>query len=207
MLTRYGFAAIYIDGVEYKLSPTFQNIDKLGTPEEIIETVKSLYNCPSFNWQYHRALEVVQACCEPKLPEKFTGRFKTLENGKIKLVNPPSADFIHDITVLALHCIKHGVMGFTGGEGGGDGDPLKEFDAYFYMGLAQEHLSKTREQSADMTMTEFLMLWDIKFPESKKEREEKARKAKSLNALMEYQKELDEKATQKRAAKSKSKQV
>ena len=45
MLTRYGFAAIYIDDVEYKLSPTFQNIDKLGTPKEIIEEVKSLFSC------------------------------------------------------------------------------------------------------------------------------------------------------------------
>ena len=200
MLTRYGFAAIYIDGVEYKLSPTFQNIDKLGTPSEIIETVKSLYNCPSFNWQYHRALEVVQACCEPKLPEKFTGRFKTLENGKIKLVNPPSADFIHDIVVLALHCIKHGVTGFTGDDSGGEGEPLKEFDAYFYMGLAQEHLNKTREQSADMTMTEFLMLWDIKFPEAKKKREERLTKSEQ-DSLFAYQDELDRKAALKRAAK------
>lgn len=200
MLTRYGFAAIYIDDVEYKLSPTFQNIDKLGTPKEIIETVTSLYNCPSINWQYHRALEIVQACCEPKLPEKATGRFKVYDNGKLKLVNPPSSDFMSDILVLASHCIKHGVIGVTGDESSGDGEPMKEFDSYMYMGLAQEHLNKTREQAADMTMTEFLMAWDIKFPEAKKKRDEKLSKAEQQR-LMDYQDELDRKAALKRAAK------
>lgn len=200
MLTRYGFAAIYIDDVEYKLSPTFQNIDKLGTPKEIIETVTSLYNCPSINWQYHRALEIVHACCEPALPEKATGRFKVYESGKLKLVNPPPIDFMSDIVVLASHCIKHGVIGVTGDESGGDGEPMKEFDAYMYIGLSQEHLNKTREQAADMTMTEFLMAWDIKFPEAKKKRDEKLTKAEQQR-LMDYQDELDRKAALKRAAK------
>lgn len=201
MLTRYGFGAIHIDDKQYKISPTFQNIDKLGTPKEIIETFKSFFNCPSINWQYHRAVEILQACCEPKLPEKVTGRFRVDERGKMKLVNPPSQDFMHDIIVLASHCLKYGVVGVSDGESLEEGEPITEFDVYQFIGLACEHLGRTREQAADMTLTEFMMSWDIKFPEQKKEREEKARKAKSLNALMEYQKELDEKAAQKRAAK------
>lgn len=205
MLTRYGFAAIYIDDIEYKLSPTFQNIDKLGTPKEIIETVTSFFNCPSVNWQYHRAVEIVQACCEPKLPEKATGKFKVYENGKLKLVNPPSKDFMHDIIVLASHCIKHGVIGLTDSDSSEEGEPMKEFDAYMYIGLAQEHLSKSREQAADMTLTEFLMLWDIKFPEAKKKREERLTKNEQ-DSLFAYQDELDKKAALKRAAKSEVKQ-
>lgn len=204
MLTRYGFAAIYIDDIEYKLSPTFQNIDKIGTPKEIIETVTSLYNCPSINWQYHRALGVVQTCCEPKLPEKATGRFKVYDNGKLKLVNPPSSDFVSDIVVLASHCIKHGVIGVTSDESSGDGEPMKEFDAYMYMGLAQEHLSKTREQAADMTMTEFLMAWDIKFPEAKKKRDEKnaskatkEEEAELMSVMLENSRKIKERANKR----------
>lgn len=201
MLTRYGFGAIYIGDKQYKISPTFQNIDKLGTPTEIVETFKSFFDCPSINWQYQRAVEILQACCEPKLPEKATGRFKVYENGKMKLINPPSNDFMHDIIVLASHCMQYGVVGVADDESTGDGEPITEFDAYHFMGLATEHLGRTREQAADMTLTEFMMAWDIKHPEQAKERKEKARKAKSLNALMAYQKELDEKAAQKRAAK------
>lgn len=201
MLTRYGFGAIHIGDKEYKISPTFGNIDKLGTPREIVETFTSFFNCPSINWQYHRAVEILQACCEPKLPDSVTGRFKVYENGKMKLINPPSKDFMHDIIVLAGHCLKYGIVGVTNYEVETDGEPIKEFDAYHFIGLACEHLGRTREQAADMTLTEFMMAWDIKHPEQAKERKENARKAKSLNALMAYQKELDEKAAQKRTAK------
>jgi len=200
MLTRYGFGGIYIDDKEYKISPTFQNIDKLGTPKEIIETFTSFFNCPSINWQYHRAVEILQACCEPKLPNSATGRFKVYENGKLKLINPPSQDFMHDIIVLATHCLRHGVIGVTDSESESEGEPIKEFDVYFYIGLACEHLRRSREEAADMTLTEFLMMWDIRFPEAKKKRDERLTKAEQQR-LMDYQDELDRKAALKRAAK------
>lgn len=201
MLTRYGFGAIYIDDKQHKISPTFQNIAKLGTPKEIIETFMAFFSCPSINWQYHRAVEILQACCEPSLPDKATGRFRVDDRGRMKLVNPPSTDFMHDIIVLAGHCLRYGIVGVTEEESHEEGEPIKEFDPYYFIGLATEHLGRTRDQAADMTLTEFMMAWDIKHPEQAKERKEKARKAKALNALMEYQKELDEKAAQKRAAK------
>lgn len=200
MLTRYGFGAIYIDDKEYKISPTFQNIDKLGTSKEIIETFTSFFNCPSVNWQYHRAVEILQACCEPKLPDKVTGRFRVDERGKMKLVNPPSADFMHDIIVLASHCLKYGVVGVTDSESTEEGEPISEFDVYHFIGLACEHLGRTREQAADMTLTEFMMAWDIKFPEQKKARQERLSKMEQKR-LFAYQDELDKKAAQKRAAK------
>lgn len=201
MLTRYGFGAIYIDGKQYKISPTFQNIDKIGTPTEIVETFKSFFGCKYLDWQYVRALDILQPCCEPNLPKEITGTVEVSEKGKMKLINPPSNDFMHDIIVLASHCLQYGVVGVTDDESTGDGEPITEFDVYHFIGLATEHLGRTREQAADMTLTEFMMAWDIKNPEQAKERKEKARKAKSLNALMAYQKELDEKAAQKRAAK------
>ena len=201
MLTRYGFGAIHIDDKQYKISPTFQNIDKLGTPKEIIETFTSFFCCKYLDWQYVRALDILQPCCEPNLPKEIIGTVEVTENGRMKLVNPPSTDFMHDIIVLASHCLKYGVIGVTDSESLEEGEPISEFDVYHFIGLACEHLGRTREQAADMTLTEFMMAWDIKHPEQAKERKEKARKAKALNALMAYQKELDEKAALKRAAK------
>jgi len=200
MLTRYGFGAIHIDDKQYKISPTFQNIDKLGTPKEIIETFTSFFNCPSINWQYHRAVEILQACCEPNLPDKVTGRFRVDGRGKMKLVNPPSADFMHDIIVLASHCLKYGVVGVTDSESTEEGEPISEFDVYHFIGLACEHLGRTREQAADMTLTEFMMAWDIKFPEQKRARQERLSKLEQKR-LFAYQDELDRKAALKRAAK------
>lgn len=201
MLVEYGFGAINIGDKRYEISPTFQNIAKLGKPRDIVETFTSFINCPSITWQYHRAVEIVQACCEPKLPESVVGRFRVDEKGRMKLVNPPPEFFIHDMIMWAIHIFRFGVVGVTDEELSEHGEPIKEFNPYRFIGEACEHLGRTREQAADMTLTEFIMACDIRFPEQKKEREEKARKVKSLNALMEYQKELDEKAAQKRAAK------
>lgn len=197
MLTRYGFGAIHIDDKQYKISPTFQNIVKLGNPKEIIETFTAFFNCPSINWQYHRAVEILQACCEPNLPDKITGRFKVYENGKMKLINPPSADFMHDIIVLAGHCLRYGIVGVTDEESLEEGEPIKEFDPYYFIGLATEHLGRTREQAADMTLTEFMMAWDIKFPEQKKEREKAAFKKKDTQDLIALQDRLDKITAQK----------
>lgn len=201
MLTRYGFGAIHIDDKKYEIRPTFQNIAKLGNPKEIIDSFMAFYNPVKFDCQYYRAIEILQACCEPKLPESIVGTFEFLDNGTVRIISPPSQDFIHDIIVLASHCLRYGVVGVTDEESLEEGEPIKEFDPYYFIGLATEHLGRTRDQAADMTLTEFMMAWDIKHPEQAKERKEKARKAKALNALMAYQKELDEKAAQKRAAK------
>lgn len=200
MLTRYGFGAIYIDDNKYEVRPTFQNIGKLGNAKEVIETFKAFFNCPSINWQYHRAVEILQACCEPKLPDSATGRFRVDERGRMKIVNPPPQEFMHDIIVLASHCLRYGVVGVTDEESSGEGEPIKEFDVYYFIGLATEHLGRTREQAADMTLTEFLMAWDIKFPEQVKKRKERLTKAEQ-ERLFALQDELDRKAAQKIAAK------
>ena len=131
----------------------------------------------------------------------MTGKFKVDDRGRMKIVNPPSESFMNDIVVLATHCLRYGIIGVLDEESSSEGEPIKEFDVYHFIGLATEHLGRTREQAADMTLTEFLMAWDVKFPEQARERKEKAAKVKSLNALMSYQKELDEKAALKRAAK------
>ena len=210
MLTRYGFGAIYIDDKEYKISPTFQNIDKLGTPKEIIKKTDLFFTMlsPPRGWLeqvknynikiYKQAVEILQSCCEPKLPSAVTGGFKEQANGTVKIVNPPSQDFMHDIIVLASHCLKYGVIGLTDSESLEEGEPISEFDVYHFIGLACEHLGRTREQAADMTLTEFMMAWDIKFPEQKKEREKAAFKKKDIQDLIALQDRLDKITAQRK---------
>lgn len=197
MLTRYGFGAIYIDDKKHEIRPTFQNIAKLGNPKEIIDSFMAFYNPVNFDCQYYRAVEILQACCEPELPDSAIGFFEYFDDGTVKAHDAPNDDFIHDVTVLASHCLRYGIVGVTDEESNEQGEPIKEFDPYYFIGLACEHLGRTREQAADMTLTEFMMAWDIKFPEQKKEREKEAFKKQDIQDLISLQDRLDKITAQK----------
>ena len=200
MLTRYGFGAIYIDDKEYKISPTFQNIDKLGTPREIISKFSDFCSATKFIDLIMVSIEILDCCCSEPLPIEYTGEVVATPRGlKYKPSKLNGMNTANDMIALASHCLKYGVIGVTDGNGG-EGEPITEFDVYYFIGLAQEHLNKSREQAADMPLTEFLKAWDIKFPEAKKKREERLTKAEQ-KSLFAYQDELDKKAALKRAAK------
>jgi len=201
MLTRYGFGAIYIDDKEYKISPTFQNIDKLGTPKEIINKAIDFYSANKFIDLLMLSIEIIDCCANEPLPIEYTGEIAATKSGlKYKPSKLSGMATAEDLITLASHCLKYGVIGVTDNKSESEGEPIKEFDAYYYIGLACEHLRKSREEAADMTLTEFLMAWDIKFPEAKKKRDERLTKAEQQR-LMDYQDELDRKAAQRRAAK------
>ena len=53
-----------------------------------------------------------------------------------------------------------------------------------------------------MTLTEFMMAWDIKFPEQKKEREKEAFKKKDIQDLVSLQDRLDKMTAQKQSGQS-----
>ena len=202
MLVGYGFGDIYVNGECYKVAPTFKNIEKLGDKKEILSKTVEFFNAGNFNDIILRSIEILDCCTDKPLPIEYVGEFVATKKGlKYKPGKIAGVNSINDMIAIAARCLRYGIIGVLDDESSGDGEPIKEFDVYYFIGLATEHLGRTREQAADMTLTEFLMAWDVKFPEQAKERKEKARKAKALNALMAYQKELDEKAAQKRAAK------
>ena len=169
MLTAYGHAEIEWQGDIYRLAPTFSNISKLGSPVEIVELFKS-FTSPGAAWhKFNIAVSVLNACCDKPIPESLIGRVKFSDRQQRFMYVQPShgLPMLHDTIAFAEHLLLHGVCGKV--ESSGDGEPMKEFDAYSFIELARVHLDMSRDESASLTMTEFCRVMATKFPPPKQE--------------------------------------
>ena len=171
MLTNYGHAKIEWGEQVFNLSPSFVNIAKIGKPKEIIDTFKDFVATNNLIMKFSIALNVLECCSDKEIPEKLTGGVKFSDKQqKFMIVNPLHGEaMIHDIIILAEHCLIHGVCGKV--ESKSDGKPMEEFDAYLYMELARIHLNLSLDDASKITMTEFIRLMDAKFPKEKNENE------------------------------------
>lgn len=198
LLTRYGFIDIYIEDDVYRISPTFINIAKLGSPKEIIDKFKSLISPTNFVDLMCTAMEVVDCCSSEPLPESYTGSFTTAANGiKYKPGRLIGVDGINDIVVIAGHCLRHGIIGPQSGES--SGDPINEFDPYEFIELACEHLGRSVDDASNMTMTQFVRSMHTKFPELKKASNKTSKiSTNDQKKLLEMQREMDRKQKEAR---------
>lgn len=173
--TEIGHVKIEIGDKEYMLVPSFVNISKIGTPRQIVESFGIIDNPVKFHYKleggktvlvnydfaqgFEHAAWILQCC---GLPEKLTGYITIRDNsqgypctyvvqGKINT---------HDVFVLAAHCLKHGVCGIA--TDNSKSEPMTEFDARFFIILAQSALGSTLEQAERMTMTELSMYMEAK---------------------------------------------
>ena len=136
------------DGREYTLHPSFFNIASIGSPEEIVSTYAALHGSDALN-----AARVVILACGGDF--ELTGCYG--ETGEM-----PDADQI----IIARHLMQHGIVGRVKKSGSG-GKYSPRFDAAEYILAAQAHFGMTRADAGELTMTEFGMLLDMKFPEQK----------------------------------------
>lgn len=136
------------DGREYTLHPSFFNIASIGSPEEIVSTYAALHGSDALN-----AARVVILACGGDL--ELTGHYG--DAGEM-----PDADQI----IIAKHLMQHGIVGKVKKSSGG-GKYSPRFDAAEYILAAQAHFGMTRADAGELTMTEFSMLLDMKFPEQK----------------------------------------
>lgn len=148
-LTEIGQVGIMTgDGREYVLHPSLFNMAAIGSPEEIVSTYAALHGSDALN-----AARVVILACGGDF--KLTGHYG--ETGEM-----PDADQI----IIARHLMQHGIVGRVKKSGGG-GKYSPRFDAAEYILAAQAHFGMTRADAGELTMTEFSMLLDMKFPEQK----------------------------------------
>lgn len=136
------------DGREYTLHPSFFNIASIGSPEEIVSTYADLHGADAVN-----AARVVILCCGGDL--ELVGAYR--EPGLM-----PDSEQI----IIARHLMQHGIVGRVK-KSGGSGKYSPRFDAAEYILAAQAHFGMTRADAGELTMTEFSMLLDMKFPEQK----------------------------------------
>lgn len=148
-LTEIGQVGIMTgDGREYVLHPSLFNMAAIGSPEEIVSTYAALHGSDALN-----AARVVILACGGDL--ELTGCYG--ETGEM-----PNADQI----IIARHLMQHGIVGRVK-KGGSGGKYSPRFDAAEYILAAQAHFGMTRSDAGELTMTEFSMLLDMKFPEQK----------------------------------------
>lgn len=193
LLVEYGHAQIKWGDEVFTLSPSLINISKLGSKTEIVELLK-VFMSPFTRsiTKFGIAIDVLNACSDRPLPHELTGSTEFSEKRGILLYRKPrhNLPMFEDCITLAEHMIVHGIIGNV--EGDEDGEPMTEFDAYKVMEVAMEHLSLSRDDSANMTMTEFIRRMQLKYPTTNK----KASKQKAISefdAMIAWRKEQDKK--------------
>lgn len=175
MLLDYGHAKISWKGEEYNLTPSFSNIAKIGRPKEIIDMFKRFITLDDCLAKWHIAINILDACCDRELPSKLIGSTVFSERKQRFIYVQPAhgMPMFNDCITLAEHCLRHGVCGVydSGDDSDSESGSINEFDAYWFIEMAMEHLSASRDDAATMTMTEFARRMAIKFPSNKKKNE------------------------------------
>jgi len=188
MLVNYGHAKISWAGEDYILTPSFSNIAKLGKPKEIIDKFKRFISLGDCLAKWHLAISVLDACCDKQLPDELVGHTVFSEQKQRFLYKQPAhgMPMFYDCITFADHCLRHGICGvYESDDEESNAKPVEEFDAYWFMEMAMEHLEVSREDAATMTMTEFARRMAVKFPPKKDETKATKKESRELQAWFE----------------------
>jgi len=178
-------------GNDYLLRPSFAAMTRIGTGEEIVRVYATIYGVevqnllaqcaahlggiPSWlNPQLYRiadkvlkaAMQVLQACCDDDLTPMI-GEWKGWSR---YIVYRPGKLSRNDIIVIAQHLMTHGIIGkakIRKLQRHETNETTKEFNAVEYINAARTHFGLTAEEAARLTMTEFALLLNAKYPNQK----------------------------------------
>tara|TARA_R100000951_G_scaffold57404_1_gene48220 strand:+ start:688 stop:1311 length:624 start_codon:yes stop_codon:yes gene_type:complete len=197
LLTKYGEFDFHYGGVKYFGKPSFGCIAGVGTPKEIIDTVKVICSPVRYHDTYRESFNLLQLCVDKPLPKEFEPKLFMGKNGK---TIPNHIDEVNKLFVInmAKHCIVHAMNGKPKDtvESIGKAEVITEFDPYEWIESAIELLGMTTEQAANLSMTEHIARVESKpwYKEARKKDKEKGMvsPAESIK-LMNEQREMDKK--------------
>lgn len=154
MLVECGFAkATTSEGVEYSFTPSLGRIAALGTPQEIVKLYAGLHGASAAK----DAAYVLASLCDQEDPTPLVGW--TDEEGAHPGVMPESEQII-----MARHLMQHGIAGKAKPSNKGDGKYSDKFEAAEYIAAARVHLGLSSADAEALSMTEFQMMFEMKFP-------------------------------------------
>lgn len=154
MLVECGFAtATTSEGVEYSFTPSLGRIAALGTPQEIVKLYAGLHG-PS---AAKDAAYVLASLCDQEDPTPLVGWID--EEGAHAGLMPESEQII-----IARHLMQHGIAGKAKPSNKGDGKYSDKFEAAEYIAAARVHLGLSSADAEALSMTEFQMMFEMKFP-------------------------------------------
>ena len=179
MLSEYGYGEIIIGQQVFEIAPTLKNMAKIGDSKAIMEHIESLQSQTNHSFLLLDALHVINCCSDKPICVDF------IESKRTNGIKPKGIDQdeIPRLAVVALNCLKHGVLGEPTElsqaemvENDSEIDPYKAIDhAVAYMGFS-------REEAANMTMTEFVRQCELRDPE----RENKKIEAQVKSSYLDY---------------------
>ena len=164
-MIEYGHATIKAGGRTFEFIPSFRNIDKIGSPEEIISYFLYVAERGYCMATYDISMHILDCCQETDevLSLLFGEQVKSEWGVKIKrgIEEPRKA------VLMAIHMLRHGICGPASDDNAGKREQLSEFHAVTYMNMARNYLGMSAQESGDLTMTEFVMLADMKKDEGR----------------------------------------
>lgn len=181
---------------DYLFRPSLAAMSRLGSPKEIVQTfydinhdevtallqraAEAYGDVPAWLIEHvsstkfsakaiSAAINVLTACCEDDCSE-LTGEMVPSRKRSDSLVWRPGRLPFSDIVVLASSLITHGIIGkakvrqLQRNESGG---MVSEFHAIEYINSARVHFGMPYAEAERLTMTEFILLLNAKYPEQK----------------------------------------
>lgn len=162
MLVECGFAKVTTsEGVEYSFTPSLGRIAALGSPQEIVKLYAGLHGASAAK----EAAYVLASLCDQDDPTELVGG-EALDPDDpqaparvIPAVMPESEQII-----IARHLMQHGIVGKARPDKKGDGKYSDKFEAAEYIAAARVHLGLSSADAEALSMTEFQMMFEMKFP-------------------------------------------
>lgn len=195
-LTELGECLIGTGRREYFFRPSFSAMVRIGSPEEIVQAFYDLNHdavSPLFTLAYESygsvpawlmdyvskpgfadktigaAIIILQACCEDDC-SPLTGAMVPSLSRPGELVWMPGAMSFEEIVIIGGLLITHGIIGKAKVrklQRNESGKMTREFNAVEYINAARSHFGISKEEAMRLTMTEFQLLLNAKYPEQK----------------------------------------
>ena len=181
---------------EYFFRPSFAAMARIGEPAEIVQAFYDLHNdeftpllrralaayghIPSWLIKHACRVEfskkvlmaayaVLHACSEDDV-SSLTGWLKPGKTGRWSFVWRKGALTPHDMVIIAQSLMMHGIIGkakIRQLQRYESNETTSGFRAIEYINAARAHLGMTRDEAEKLTMTEFILLLNAKYPNQK----------------------------------------
>lgn len=180
--TAIGEIGIVYSGQSFTLRPSLYNMQQIGTPEEIAETVqlvisakcRMLAGLPPELPELYACEKVIGCCSDADIPADVFGQpeLVTLENGLSEMRWQNGAETYEAMVGIAQALMVSGIAGAPNADRvkTRKSTEQKPFDPLEYIGVIIAHLGMSTADAWQMTMIEFQRAFDAKFPVTDKEK-------------------------------------
>ncbi|MDB4306028.1 DUF6246 family protein [bacterium] len=176
MTCEIGHFKISAGGIDYNLTPSFKNILKLGSPTELVGLFSSAHEI--FNpAKSHDKLDymsavmnsafVIRTCCDIDPTKILVDVMRTDKGLKLHYNSTRGAMTPERQLMIAAGLLRHGVAGVKKESESSKGDAADSVDIWEFVHTAMVHLNMSKEDALSLTMTEFVRIFDKKYPPEK----------------------------------------